>query len=477
MKTKEKQREILSELFNIGMIAIPVIIGIILAFFFKDNYEYNHKLQKGELTAKHFNGEVYDFGEVQVRLMTRGGDSGAWPKDPILDEDGNELHGASVGIIYEALICNASDNVIKDWSLKIPINEQMWINNNWNSEIEIHQNVCGDEKVLAIDLSEYSRYDINLDYYLDHTGPMIMLYPGDYFVYLPDADANEKPINASKTGDPADAAVGFGFIVYIPNQTLDYEPNFSGGILTYRMYANPVQSVKFWILAGILGVWAIGLLVTIVVRLKTRSLIRKQEELRQHDDMMVDQAMKLVINIFENKDLNTKGHSIRVAEYSMLIADKLGMSEEECRQIFHIGLMHDCGKLNIPDSILKNPGKLSQEEYNTMKQHTTFGAEILKDFTSIEGIAIGAKYHHERFDGKGYPTGLAGEEIPLIARIIGVADAYDAMSSLRCYRERMHPAVIREELEKNRDKQFDGRIVDCILELIDEGTIVSDSFN
>ena len=148
------------------------------------------------------------------------------------------------------------------------------------------------------------------------------------------------------------------------------------------------------------------------------------------------------------------------------------MSEEEAQKVYYIGLMHDCGKIGIPDSILNKPGKLSDEEYEIIKTHTTEGGKILKDFTSIEHIKDGALYHHERFDGKGYPEGLEGEQIPLVARIICVADSFDAMNSDRCYRKRLTREEIEREITQNRGTQFDPEIADCLLQLLQDGEIM-----
>lgn len=133
--------------------------------------------------------------------------------------------------------------------------------------------------------------------------------------------------------------------------------------------------------------------------------------------------------------------------------------------------MHDCGKLYIPDGILTKPSRLTDEEYEVMKKHTVYGSNILRDFTSIKDIQLGAMYHHERYDGKGYPTGKAGEDIPLIARIICVSDAFDAMNSQRCYRTNLAPEVILSELKNNKGTQFDPVIVEHLLKLIDDGRI------
>lgn len=155
-----------------------------------------------------------------------------------------------------------------------------------------------------------------------------------------------------------------------------------------------------------------------------------------------------------------------------MIADKLGFSEDVCTRIYYIALMHDCGKIYIADNILSKPGKLTDEEYEIMKNHTVYGSEILRDFTSISGIGVGALSHHERYDGKGYPNGLAGDEIPIIARIICVSDSFDAMNSRRCYRDNLPEEVILNELRNNKGKQFDPEIIDCLLSLIESGEIV-----
>lgn len=457
---------------HIIMTIIPIILVVSMAIYLYRNNVYNSTERVASLSSDMLVDGQYNFGEISIKISDRGGDSGSWMKDPIYDDEGNMLHGSFVGTIYEAVIYNNGKNVVSDWTLRIPINEPMWLNNNWNSKMEVHQDVNGDEKVLAIDLSDYSDYDINLDYYLDHTGPMIPLYVGDYFIYLPEEIAEEKPIKPSATGEIGEACARFGYIMYIPDKGVDYIADFSGGELRYYLYADPLASVTFWIIFALMWIWFVTLIVMVVTHYRMRSLIKQQQLQKQHDEMMVEQTMKLIINMIENKDVNTKGHSIRVAEYSRMIADKLGMDEEECQTIYYIGLLHDCGKVNIPDSILKNPGRLSDEEFAIMKKHTTYGGEILKDFTSIPGIDIGAKYHHERYDGRGYPTGLSGEEIPLIARIIGVADAFDAMNSNRCYRNRLSREYIISELENNSGKQFDANIVECLLKLIKEKNLI-----
>jgi putative two-component system response regulator len=180
------------------------------------------------------------------------------------------------------------------------------------------------------------------------------------------------------------------------------------------------------------------------------------------------QTVKTLARAIDAKDSYTNGHSSRVAKYSVMLGKRLGFDEERLARLQYVALLHDVGKIGIADSILNKKGKLTDEEYAIIKSHSTIGARILSDITEIPDVAVGAKYHHERFDGKGYPVGLKGEEIPFIARIIAVADSYDAMTSQRSYRSALPQGVVREEIERCSGTQFDPRLARLMLEIIDE---------
>ena len=198
------------------------------------------------------------------------------------------------------------------------------------------------------------------------------------------------------------------------------------------------------------------------------------DELKIKNDQLTEmtmQTIETIANTIDAKDEYTRGHSRRVSDYSAILAKEIGLDEEEQKKIRFIGLLHDIGKIGVPDTVLNKPGKLTNEEYQLMKEHTTIGGEILKDITLINDLDIGAKYHHERYDGKGYPEGLSGEEIPLTARIIAVADAYDAMTSNRVYRRHLDAERVLAELEKGRGSQFDPAICDALLKMIREKRI------
>ena len=188
---------------------------------------------------------------------------------------------------------------------------------------------------------------------------------------------------------------------------------------------------------------------------------------RRISQRLFEQTATALVNAIDAKDTYSHGHSIRVAEYSEKIARTVGKSEEESRMIYYAALLHDVGKIGIPISIINKNGKLTKEEYETVKQHPVLGNQILSSIKDYPYLSLGAHYHHERYDGKGYPEGLKGEDIPEIARIISVADAYDAMSSNRSYRRAIPQQLVREEIIKGSGTQFDPEFAKAMQHLID----------
>lgn len=195
---------------------------------------------------------------------------------------------------------------------------------------------------------------------------------------------------------------------------------------------------------------------------------RKDYENMERLDRMNTNIIRALAYTIDAKDRYTSGHSQRVADYSLAIAKRMGKSEEEQKVIYYAGLLHDVGKIRVPEEVINKPRKLTEEEFEQIKVHPISGYHILRDIHEDARIAYGAKYHHERYNGKGYPNGLEGENIPEIARIIGVADAYDAMASNRSYRNALPQDVVRSEIEKGRGEQFDEKIADIMLQMIDE---------
>lgn len=203
------------------------------------------------------------------------------------------------------------------------------------------------------------------------------------------------------------------------------------------------------------------------VRRQTRTAQKRRREL----EMMSVEIIQTLAAAIDAKDIYTKGHSARVADYAAVLAEALGWDLNRIEKLRYKALLHDVGKIGIPDRVLNKAGKLTDEEFDVIKSHTTIGAEILKGVSSLSNMYLIAKHHHERYDGKGYPDGIAGEDIPEEARLVGIADAYDAMSSDRVYRHALPKDVIRKELLQGRGTQFDPDMLDVFLELFEQGKL------
>ena len=194
-----------------------------------------------------------------------------------------------------------------------------------------------------------------------------------------------------------------------------------------------------------------------------------ERKTRENGDTSM-QVLRTLADAIDAKNLYSKGHSDRVAEYARKIAERAGLSLQKQDEIYLMGLLHDVGKISIPDSIINKPGKLTEEEYDLIKTHCKTGSQILRNIDTKPMIEKVARWHHERFDGTGYPDGLKGDSIPEQARIVSVADAYDAMTSPRSYRPAKSQEEVRKEIELGKGTQFDPRFADIMLELIDEDT-------
>lgn len=232
----------------------------------------------------------------------------------------------------------------------------------------------------------------------------------------------------------------------------------------------------WWFRAYVVVVFALAMfyIAWLVIRTQIQRTIAMQKrelELAKNQIEMGNETVLTIARTVDAKDENTSQHSVRVSEYSVLIAKRLGFDDVQCETLRKTALLHDIGKIGIPDRVLNKPSRLDDEEYAIMKSHVVKGAEILKKFTLIDNVQEGALYHHERYDGKGYVHGLKGEEIPLNARIIGIADAFDAMTANRVYRKKLDFDFVLGELKKGRGTQFDPKLVDIMLSLIEEGVI------
>jgi len=317
------------------------------------------------------------------------------------------------GAQYDGVIANNLNKDVRDWELTIYLPQEGIIDSSWNGIYK-------------------------------ETDNTIVITPMDYNNLIVAEDEQS-----------------FGFIFYSKMKV-----DFTKFSMTGYYQVIPQEYLLFWVLVFFSVCWVLALVIYISICIK----IRKLEKQRQKDREIISQAMMVIAHLVDAKDEYTRDHSLRVALYAAEIARRSGMKEEDIKNLKYIALVHDCGKVGVPDSILKKTGTLTPEETDIVKSHTILGGHILDSFTSIEGIRDGALCHHERFDGTGYPNKLKGKKIPVCARIIGVADAYDAMSSDRYYRPRLPREVVLEELRVNNGTQFDPEYVRHMIDMMEDGT-------
>ena len=247
----------------------------------------------------------------------------------------------------------------------------------------------------------------------------------------------------------------------------------AGFIAAIAVLVFPMLSLLRWVFVqGNFGSFTglftnIFTILMLVIIMFNHSRLEKEQKRMQ---TLFEQTAASLVNAIDAKDTYTHGHSSRVAEYSRRLAEMNYKSKKECYEIYYTALLHDVGKIGVPSSIINKAGKLTNEEYDIVKQHPTMGAQILDTISEYPYLSIGARYHHERYDGKGYPDGLKGEEIPEIARIISVADAYDAMTSKRSYRDPIPQDKVREQIVKGSGTQFDPVYARLMVHLIDDDT-------
>lgn len=290
--------------------------------------------------------------------------------------------------------------------------------------------------------------------------------------YLEGLDAAETILTDGKSGNISYTNLAGGDYVF---HLKICHPERPGEVHHYQL---PIHKDKkltekplFWIALGIALLGILAAAIITISHLRHKAHVRRMQERHRELQAILDQSLQSFARVIDAKDPYTNGHSIRVAQYARELAKRMHMSEDEQDRIYYIALLHDIGKIGIPDHILNKQGPLTPEERAIIQTHPEVGGHVLEGFSALEGIADGARYHHERYDGTGYCDGKKGEEIPLVARIIGVADSYDAMSSDRCYRPALSKEKIISELKDHSGTQFDPQITPFMLAMIEENAV------
>lgn len=317
---------------------------------------------------------------------------------------------------YEFKFYNMSDNTVANWKMILPVPD--------------NTTVLGCAEIGASKIIGSNEIVISPEFY------NLELYPGEFIVFY-------LSLRTKEIFDPS-------FLNFVGYEVFDTSRNVVGQII--------ILAIVIW------GIFFVGYWVT-------RFNLKNYKERQQNDVRIILQSMNTFISFIDAKDPYTRGHSKRVAMYAAEIAKRMRLSEDEVQNIYYAGLLHDSGKISIPDAVLNKPGKLSDEERALIQNHTVAGGKMLKELSSIRGIRETALYHHERYDGTGYPEGLKGESIPLYARIVGVADSYDAMSSNRVYRRHLNKDEIIEEIQQGAGTQFDPDIVKYMVDMINDGYV------
>ena len=320
---------------------------------------------------------------------------------------------------YDGLIANTTNTDFKDWCIRLKIPDYTTIENTWNCSAYVEQN----------------------------------------YLYITPVDYRTSTVS-SKSEDL------FGFILTSQND-LTFRSATILGRYCKKHYTDPLFIFSF-IMTLISAIAALYVFCLDSIMKKHKLITQERQE---RDNQIIEQTMKTFSNFIDNKDTYTQGHSTRVAAYVREMAKRMGLDEAEQLTMYYAGLMHDIGKLTVSDEILNKTSKLSSDEWTLIQQHTTNGAALLKNFTILPEINDAVLYHHERFDGTGYMNRLSGKDIPLVARMVGIADAFDAMNTNRCYRLKFSEERIISELERCRGKQFDPDLVPYLISMIKDGTI------
>ena len=351
--------------------------------------------------------EVRRFGpeDVDIALVVTNPEGKIW-------EDIYRYPGMPCGAEYSFVVDNNDNKRLTEWSVRIDFDAPFEIDSSWNGDF---------------------------------------LIEGDSLVFTPDQEMGLVEF---------DDEGYFGAVLYSRHLL-----NVNSYTVIGKMPLDSSRMPVTYVLFAFYLLWFIA----VGSYFMSNARIEKIQKQREHDLMILNQSIMTFTSFIDAKDSYTRNHSVRVAIYAKEIGRRMGLDEDELQNLYYGTLLHDVGKIGIPDEILTNEGQLTPEEFEIIKTHPLKGVEMLKNFTEIPNISDCAHYHHERYDGKGYPEGFSREQIPLFARIASVADSYDVMSLDRKYKKAMSHDEIEEELLANSGTQFDPKIVPIIIDMMNDG--------
>ncbi len=320
-----------------------------------------------------------------------------------------------MGAEFDGVITNHSYSELNHWRVQIKVPDGSYIDSSWNGIYDMHGNI-------------------------------ITIYP---------------PVDYNRTIAPKET-ITFGFIMYTQ---AGYTPK--DVTLTYFTSINLREYSLYWVLLCLFGVAAVAFITYLFALSRLWYLERAQKKSKA----FINQTLQIFARAIETRSDYAKDHAQNVSRYAKELAARYGLSEHEQEIIYYSAILHDIGKIGVSDTILNKASPLTDEEFEIIRVHPERSANLLYGFEYVPGIADIVRHHHENYDGTGYPFGLIGEEIPLASRIICVANALDAMSSPRAYREILTEDKIVAEFRRCSERQFDPKLVDLVIQMIEDGIL------
>ena len=439
-----KTKNVIKALVIVFSVALVIILLNFGVHVVRTN-NYNSQLREID--------QYSDTTDVMVDIHPRGLATDSWEKNDAFE--GVILKAK----IYEASVINNSGALLHDWDLKINIKADCYVNNAWNGEVEVHQFVNGTEKVQRLSLQDYSADELTLDYFLCGQDLLIPLSKGDYIIYKPCAlpSLNENEINST---DDMTGQQDVGIIFY----SLTGDEDLTDYDFTYYLKKSIWEGREAALFTVLMPIWCIAVLILVIVGVLTN----KYEKRISLQNAATIEFLEVFAEFVDSKKENNDGHSKEVARTARLICKKMGMNDRDCDSVYYTALVHDIGKCHVPDYVLKKKGALTYEEQELIKTHTSKGAEMVKDCKTLPFLYEGVLYHHERFDGNGYPSGKSGENIPLVARVINLADSFVSLSSPDDHDIKPSKEMVISEILAESGKQFDPVLVDAFVEVLRE---------
>jgi len=456
-------------IYRVFMLILAIVIILNFGIHVYRTNEFNRQVH----TIDSYNeDDTYNFS-----FIPQNGKDISWTRTATINDEVIDLYACS----YEGAFVNKSTVEVAEWTMRIDINSDCFLNSAWCGRVEIHQRDGDKENVQTLDLRNIKEDEVRLKHYVDGDIHLFPLSKGDYLIYYPDLGAKEYPIVANGN---TDGRILIGVIFYW-NQTKEFnKPSYH---VEYRKEKGYFQGTEATIFIVMSFLWILlfvaGLSATITARIMRQqeimALTQKNneylnEEVKKRISQITDMQHKVVLgmaDMIENRDSNTGGHVKRTSDVVKILVDEIrkqGIADIDDVQAIDIeraAPMHDLGKLSIDNSILSKPARLTDEEFEIMKTHSTKSGEFVH--IVLDGIEEEhfvntaynvARFHHERWDGRGYPDGLSGDDIPFEARVMAIADVYDALVSKRCYKEAMSFEKAYDIMSENMGSQFDPKL-------------------